>query len=76
MNWFTVAWIFWIVFFMVVEGIAVFNNIPGDTLSEHVWKLIGTNADRSDWTWVWRIGLAGLLIWMIPHFMTGWKWFK
>jgi hypothetical protein len=75
-TWFTWAWVLWILFFLVVEGIAVSNNIKGDTLSEHVWWLIGTGSERSGWNWFFRVFLAGLIAWLIPHFMTGWKWFK
>jgi hypothetical protein len=64
------------VFFLVVEGIAVFNDVPGDTLSEHVWVLIGTGSERSGLNWFFRVALAGLIAWLIPHFMTGWRWFK
>lgn len=77
MNWFTWAWIFWAVMFVVVEGIAVFNNIPGDTLSEHVWKVIGTDQEnRTTTMWIWRAVLLVGLAWLIPHMMTGWRWFN
>jgi len=74
---FTYGWIVWVVFFIVWEGMAVFNNIPGDTLSEHVWKLIGTgDEERTTMMWIWRAGLLVLLAWLIPHMMTGWRWFN
>ncbi len=76
-NWFTWAWAFWALMFLVVEGIAVLNNIPGDTLSEHVWKIFGTNNDnRTSMMWVWRAGFILLVMWLVPHFLTGWRWFN
>lgn len=76
-NWFTWAWIFWAGMFLVVEGIAVFNNIPGDTLSEHVWKMIGTKAaEKTNVMWMWRASLILLIAWLVPHFMTGWRWWN
>lgn len=76
-NWITWFWAIWVIGFMIVEAIAVFNNVPGDTLSEHVWRLIGTDQeDRTAMMWIWRAGLLVLLAWLIPHMMTGWRWFN
>ena len=77
MNTFKVLWIIWIAFFIIVEGIAVFNDVPGDTLSEFVWDIIGTDSDdRSIGQWFWRAGVLTLLAWLIPHMMPGWNCFK
>lgn len=75
---YTVAWICWIVAFGVIEFLAVRRRGPngeagGDTLSEHVWKLIGTQAkERTPLVWACRIALVLLFGWLIPHFLTGW----
>ncbi len=62
---------------MIVEAIAVFNNISGDTLSEHVWKLFGTdNDERTAVMWVLRAGFIVGIMWLVPHFLTGWRWFN
>lgn len=63
-------------FFIVVEAIAVFNDVPGDTLSEHIWWLVGTGSERAGWNWFFRVVLLGGMLWMISHFMTGFRWFK
>ena len=74
---FKIFWIAWIVAFGVVEFIAVKRVGQGDTLSEFIWWLIGTNSeDRDMWRWAARALILGTLLWLIPHFMTGWKWFK
>jgi len=36
---YTLAWAFWILFFLVVEGIALARKGKGDTFSEHWWAL-------------------------------------
>lgn len=75
---YTVAWVLWILAFGVIEFLAVRRRGPngeagGDTLSEHVWKLIGTKAEnRKPLAWVCRGALLILFGWLIPHFMTGW----
>ncbi len=75
LNWkYTLGWILWIVGFGVLEYKALKDKREGDTLSEHVYKVIGTKAVKKSWVnWVFRIGLGGLFAWLIPHFFTGWN---
>lgn len=48
MSIFTIGWIIWAVYFVTLEGIALFNKTTGDTLSEHVWAwLKGKKAANS-----------------------------
>lgn len=69
---YTWLWLIWIAAFGVIEFAALKNKDKGDTLTEHVRKLIGTNTPGRNWeNWVARVGLAGLLVWLIPHFFTG-----
>ena len=66
---YTVLWIIWIVAFGVIEYPALKNKDFGDTLTEHIWKLIGTNTPGRNWeNWLARIVLVGGFIWVIPHF--------
>jgi hypothetical protein len=68
---FTLAWALWGVFFLIVEGLALWNRRIGDTLSEHIWRWLGIGQTVTQWIRVRRfITLAGLL-WMILHFFTG-----
>ena len=77
MTLYSWGWTVWIAFFCVLEFIAIMWGPPGATLSEHVWKVIGTDADsRSIATWVARGFVLALLAWLIPHMLTGWSWFK
>ena len=76
MTIYSYLWIVWVLMFCVVEYFALTNGIDGDTLSEQVWKLIGTGSERSGLNWLWRVGLGAGFAWLVPHFFTGWKWFK
>lgn len=76
----TWAWAGWAVYFLIVEGMALFNSKPGDTLSEHVWawlgfSMTGPGAEQlrkpSGWTRLRRfVTLAGLA-WLAVHLLTG-----
>ena len=69
---YTWLWILWIVAFGIIEYAALKDKDKGDTLSEHVRKLIGTETPGRNWeNWIGRVALAGLFCWLIPHFFTG-----
>ena len=69
---YTALWVVWIVAFGVIEYAALKNKDTGDTLSEHIWKLIGTNTPGRNWeNWLARAVLAGGFVWAVPHFFTG-----
>ena len=69
---YTAMWVIWIAAFGVIEYAALKDKDKGDTLSEHVRKLIGTNTPGRNWeNWIARAGVLGLLLWLIPHFFTG-----
>ena len=76
MNRFQVAWIIWVVWFLVWEFYAIKTQAPMGTLSANVWALIGTGTERTGLNWFFRVFLAGLFAWLIPHFYTGWNWFR
>lgn len=69
---YTILWLIWIAGFGVIEYAALKNKKEGDTLTEHVRKLIGTKTEGRNWeNWLARGVLAGGIIWAIPHFFTG-----
>lgn len=70
MGWYTWAWIFWLAFFAVVEGFALFDKDRGDTLSEHIWKWFRINDKPRQWTWR-RAVLAIFLVWLTVHMVAG-----
>jgi hypothetical protein len=72
-SWYTVAWLFWLGFFLLVEGKALFNKREGDTFSEFVWKLFKVQDSRPTWLVVaGRIFLGLFLAWLLLHLTFGW----
>lgn len=74
LNWkYTVGWIVWILGFGALEYAAIKDKRKGDTLSEHVWEVVGTKTkNKSAINWGLRIVLGGFFAWVIPHLFTGW----
>lgn len=70
MSLFTWAWVFWLAMFAVIEGAAIFNKQPDDTLSEHVWKWFQIREKPRQWT-VRRWALAVFLVWLLVHMVAG-----
>lgn len=69
---FTVLWITWILLFVVVEGVALVRKDKGDTLSEHVWKVLRVRDDRpTPMAVVGRILLGAGIIWLFVHLVFG-----
>ena len=58
-NW--KGWAAWLLFFLVLELPAVFNDTPDDTLSEAVWQI----TQVSFFWWL----LAGFLVWLTAHLL-------
>lgn len=68
-------WIAWVAMFVGIETPALLNSTKGDTLSEHVWNWIthphdGPKAGLG--TWIGRMGIITLLVWLCGHFIAGW----
>ena len=59
---FTYAWATWITWFVVWEGIALFNKTQDDTLSAHTWDWIGDHK----WRMIFVIVFLG---WLTIHFV-------
>lgn len=70
--WYTVAWIFWLAFFLLVEGVALFNKRPGDTFSEHIWRVWHVFDRRpTALVIVARVPLGLFLLWLLLHLTFG-----
>jgi hypothetical protein len=70
----TWLWLGWGLYFLVVEGMALFNAKPGDTLSEHVWAFLGYSEGvryPTGWTRLRRFLVLAFLAWLVVHFLTG-----
>lgn len=70
MSGFTVMWIAWIALFLLIEGVALVNKKPDDTLSEHVWRWFSI-ANKGPWWRLRRFALAAFLAWLVLHFLSG-----
>lgn len=58
-------WIGWFALFGLIEGRALMNHDPGDTLSEYVWKWLARPG-----TMLRRMALFALMVWLIVHFLA------
>jgi hypothetical protein len=70
MSWYTWAWIFWLAFFAVIEGVALFDKDRGDTLSEHIWAWFKIKDKPRQWT-ARRAVLAVFMVWLTVHMVAG-----
>lgn len=68
-------WVAWFGAFVVMEGNALTNHTPGDTLSETVWRWlrIGSPGNPGAVAWTWRTFVLGaFLVWLVLHLLFGW----
>jgi hypothetical protein len=78
-NWASPLWLGWIIYFLVVEAIALFNSRGGDTLSEHVWAWLGYRMGPGGTEAAYPRGSQRLrrfltlafLAWLVVHLLTG-----
>lgn len=70
MDGFTIAWIFWLAMFLVIEGAAIFRKERGDTLSEHVWRWFSVSGKPRGYK-MRRFVLLVFLVWLTVHLLTG-----
>lgn len=75
MSWDDWAWIVWIVYFVIAEGVALVNRAGGDTLSEHVWVWLGYDERRvgppKGTQRLRRFATLAFLAWLVVHLLTG-----
>lgn len=64
-------WIGLLVIVLTFEFIAIFNDEPGDTISENVWALL-------DLSWLLWMVFGAALTWLVVHFLLPKvrKWWK
>jgi hypothetical protein len=67
---YTALWIIWLAYLLIVEGAALLNKNPGDTLSEHLWSWFSIKDKKRSWR-LRRVFLLSLLVWFIVHILTG-----
>lgn len=69
MNLWDWLWIGWAAAFAIIEGIALFNDVPRDTLSAHIrrWLSVKTKLGRT----IFLIAFGGFVAWFAVHILTG-----
>lgn len=73
MSWWTVAWLLWLAFFVLVEGRALASRTPNSTFSEHVWAWFRVRDRRPTVLVVAaRVVLGVFLLWLLLHLSFGW----
>ena len=60
---FTILWVAWVAAFIVIEAMALARKESGDTLSEHVWKLLKFRR-------LFYLLGAAFMIWLSAHFLS------
>lgn len=72
-SWFSWAWVVWIVFFLIVEGIALIRPQRGDTFSEHWWAVfrVGQRVPKPVKILLAVVQLA-FGTWLVGHLTFGW----
>lgn len=70
LNAYTIAWVAWFAYFAVVEFLALTNDTPGDSLSEHGWEWAAIRVKGRNWR-LRRVVMLFLLIWLALHILTG-----
>ncbi|MBC9714493.1 hypothetical protein H9Y04_18195 [Streptomyces sp. TRM66268-LWL] len=68
MSGYTVGWLVWLAALVALEGSALVNKKPGDTLSEHVWKWFAVKS-RGRFAGFRRAVLLMGLAWLAGHFL-------
>ncbi len=59
-------WLIWLGLFAAIEGAALLDPRPNDTLSEHLRGWFSTRGKSRGWI-VRRAALGGLLVWLVVH---------
>lgn len=75
MSIWTILWLVWGAYFLVVEGWALLNSRGEDTLSEHVWAWLGYDDRKvgppSGSERLRRFATLAFLAWLVVHLLTG-----
>lgn len=68
----TLLWLLWLAGFLAIEIPAALNRRDGDTLSEHIWWLIGRGKRLTPGVQARRIAFLSFAAWLVVHLLTGW----
>lgn len=78
MSIFTIGWIVWALYFVILEGIALTNKTSGDTLSEHVWAWLRGRQQQAPRVVLAMVGNTDNFVKVDPpiktHGLNHWTW--
>lgn len=66
---FSALWLIWLALFGAIEGAAIADKRPGDTLTEHVRRWASIDRKSRGWR-IRRFALLAFLAWLIAHFLS------
>lgn len=66
------AWVLWILYFLVVEFEALLSHKPEGTLSDHIWAWFSMCEYGKLWQ-LRRLILLSFIAWLSAHLLTGGK---
>jgi hypothetical protein len=69
-NPYTLCWLFWLAMAAVVEGAALIDKRPNDTLTEHIMDWMSWKKKAGGWL-LRRSVLAVFMLWLTAHFLSG-----
>lgn len=67
-----IAWVVWLVAFLIVEVSAAVRKTKLDTLSENVWLWFGIKYSERPYKGTRRAALALFMLTLSGHFVFGW----
>lgn len=73
MSIWTQAWIWFAVFFGIVEGAAIISKAPGATLTSHILQVFAFKGKPKGWL-LRRAGWFGFLGWLVYHVAIRTEW--
>ena len=74
MDFWTFAWIGWLLAFLILEAVAIVRKKSDDTLSEKTWRWFSLKGDKSklkSWQYMLRYGFIAFWLWLTIHFISG-----
>lgn len=68
MDIWTILWALWGLAFIVIEGVALKNDVPDDTLSEHIRRWLHTDTRLGRTAFI--VAFGGFVAWFSVHILT------
>jgi hypothetical protein len=66
-SFYTIGWVIWVGWFVILEGASLIDKDPGDTFTEHLRRW-GNLRGMDRWVKIRRAALALGIVWLLGHF--------